>query len=102
MMKSFGWLLLFSAITICINAGDVTNAPSDILVTLEDSVASKPYTIQNDDPETETSHIPQDEMAQLLADYDRESIKVFNHHMKSMWAVSTDVGNKEKEKQKVR
>lgn len=45
--------------------------------------------------------LSESEMRAKLAEYNRDAIKLCNRNAKSHWAVATDVGNKEKQKENV-
>lgn len=46
--------------------------------------------------------IPEEKMAALLMEYSTKSVDVCRKSVEASWAVATDVGNKEKEEEKVK
>lgn len=115
MLKTLWWCLLILSIVISGNGQDDGANPLDSQVGISDSVGDE----VTDDGSNESTEITSDlsppapdgvlptaiseaEMIKILEKYNKDAAEVCNTVTKANWNAATDVGNKEKEEQKVR
>lgn len=114
MLKTLWWCLLISAIVICANGEEGTDVLDSKLeisdqdsgdgITTDGSTASEgPPDLAPPAPDgVLPAAISEAEMVKILKKYNNDAAEVCNTVTIATWNAATDVGNKEKEEQKVR